>query len=54
MKLTPKVKTKTEDLHIRISKQKREQLIKLCTLKGISITTMFEQQIQNLAEYHKI
>ncbi len=54
MKLTPKVKTKTEDLHIRISKQKREQLNKLCLLNNTSITTIFEQQIERLSEYHKI
>lgn len=54
MKLTPKPKTKTNDIHLRVSKQKREELNKICFVKECTITKLFENYIQDLANFYKI
>ena len=54
MKLTPRPRTKTNDVHLRIAKHKRDLLDKLCVVKNITITQLFEKHIEDLAQHHKI
>jgi|LakMenE01Jun11ns_1017448.scaffolds.fasta_scaffold5182446_1 hypothetical protein len=54
MKLTPRPRLKTSDVHLRINKNHREMLNKICVIKETTITQLFEKYIQEVAQHHNI
>lgn len=54
MRLKPKPRTKTCDLHIRLTKQKHDVLKKVSLLKETTITNLIEEYINKLETKHEI
>jgi len=54
MKITPKPKIKTSDLHIRISPKNYDALKKVALIRGSSLTNIIEEYITQLEVYHNL
>ena len=54
MKLQPRPRIKTNDLHIRISSRNYEALKKVSLIRNTSITSVIEEYINQLEVYHKL
>lgn len=54
MRIKPKPKTKTCDLHIRLTKENHDVLKKISLLKETTITNLIEDFISRLEVKHSI
>lgn len=54
MKLQPRPRIKTNDLHIRLSLKNYEALKKVSLIRNTSITSVIEEYINQLEVYHKL